>query len=90
MQHFIVSSLLGLLVGCAQAPLPPLEAHHPASASAAEGIAYVSAHHDDDEHDHASEGGTYTCPMHADVVSDKPGSCPKCGMHLVPKKKETP
>ena len=30
----------------------------------------------------------YTCPMHADVVSDKPGSCPKCGMDLVQKKKE--
>ena len=27
----------------------------------------------------------YTCPMaeHADVVSDKPGVCPKCGMKLV-------
>jgi RND family efflux transporter MFP subunit len=27
----------------------------------------------------------YTCPMaeHADVVSDKPGVCPKCGMNLV-------
>jgi RND family efflux transporter MFP subunit len=27
----------------------------------------------------------YTCPMaeHADVVSDKPGTCPKCGMTLV-------
>ena len=27
----------------------------------------------------------YTCPMaeHADVVSDKPGLCPKCGMELV-------
>jgi RND family efflux transporter, MFP subunit len=27
----------------------------------------------------------YTCPMdsHADVVSDKPGKCPKCGMDLV-------
>ena len=27
----------------------------------------------------------YTCPMaeHADVVSDKPGVCPKCGMTLV-------
>jgi hypothetical protein len=26
---------------------------------------------------------TYTCPMHAEVISDKPGSCPKCGMDLV-------
>jgi multidrug efflux pump subunit AcrA (membrane-fusion protein) len=28
----------------------------------------------------------YTCPMasHADVVSDKPGKCPKCEMELVP------
>mgnify|MGYP001474763928 CR=1 FL=1 len=28
----------------------------------------------------------YTCPMEddADVVSDKPGKCPKCGMKLVP------
>jgi hypothetical protein len=27
----------------------------------------------------------YTCPMHHDVLSDKPGKCPKphCGMTLV-------
>jgi P-type Cu+ transporter len=28
--------------------------------------------------------GKYTCPMHPDVVSDKPGACPKCGMVLEP------
>jgi predicted Zn-ribbon and HTH transcriptional regulator len=27
----------------------------------------------------------YTCPMHADVTSDKPGKCPKCKMDLVKK-----
>src|SRR3989338_2048508 len=27
----------------------------------------------------------YTCPMHPEVISDKPGSCPKCGMALEPK-----
>lgn len=26
----------------------------------------------------------YRCPMHPDQVSDKPGSCPICGMRLVP------
>ena len=39
------------------------------------------------EHD-ASDGHVhqYTCPMHADVVKDAPGDCPKCGMKLVEKK----
>ena len=25
----------------------------------------------------------YVCPMHSEVVSDEPGSCPKCGMKLL-------
>lgn len=29
---------------------------------------------------------TYSCPMHSDVKSDKPGTCPKCGMELKEKK----
>ena len=28
----------------------------------------------------------YTCTMHPEVISDKPGKCPKCGMDLVEKK----
>ena len=28
--------------------------------------------------------GSYTCPMHPEVVSRQPGSCPKCHMKLVP------
>src|SRR5207248_8122714 len=30
----------------------------------------------------------YTCPMHPEVVMDHPGNCPKCGMKLVPLKKD--
>lgn len=32
----------------------------------------------------APEGTLYTCPMHPEVISPKPGSCPKCGMALEP------
>jgi len=28
--------------------------------------------------------GRYTCPMHPEVIKDKPGECPKCGMALEP------
>lgn len=31
----------------------------------------------------------YTCPMHPEVTSDKPGDCPKCGMALVKKDEHT-
>ncbi|MBX5155802.1 heavy metal translocating P-type ATPase [Rhizobium sp. NZLR8] len=32
----------------------------------------------------APKGTLYTCPMHLEVVSDRPGDCPKCGMALEP------
>jgi hypothetical protein len=37
----------------------------------------------------ATQAATYTCPMHPEVISDKAGKCPKCGMELV-KKAEPP
>ncbi len=27
----------------------------------------------------------YTCPMHPQIIQDKPGTCPICGMELVPR-----
>ena len=48
----------------------------------------------DHSHQHAAAPGAlkgagpsglrYTCPMHPEIVRDAPGSCPKCGMALVP------
>jgi Cu+-exporting ATPase len=32
----------------------------------------------------AKAGVKYTCPMHPEIVQIGPGSCPKCGMALVP------
>ncbi|VAW21515.1 Lead, cadmium, zinc and mercury transporting ATPase; Copper-translocating P-type ATPase, partial [hydrothermal vent metagenome] len=44
------------------------------------------SHHHGHDHDKqaSSEGEAvqYTCPMHPEVISDGPGSCPKCGMFL--------
>ena len=36
------------------------------------------------EHQHKQR--EYTCPMHPEIIQDKPGNCPKCGMNLVPVK----
>lgn len=33
-----------------------------------------------------AEAAQYTCPMDTDVMSEKPGQCPKCGMDLIEKK----
>ena len=30
----------------------------------------------------AAQAALYRCPMHPEVTSDKPGTCPKCGMDL--------
>ena len=37
-----------------------------------------------EKHTHTAEKQTYTCPMHPQIISDKPGTCPVCGMDLVP------
>ena len=48
-------------------------------------------HHDHSRHStksfapgKAAEGDLYTCPMHPEILRDKPGDCLKCGMALEP------
>jgi len=36
-----------------------------------------------------SSSETYTCPMHPDIHTSKPGNCPKCGMKLVKETQKT-
>lgn len=63
----------------------------PATTSGHSGMAGMQGHvgmagHAGMKHEETSSGQqakpVYTCPMHSDVRSDKPGSCPKCGMPL--------
>ncbi|MCU7551844.1 efflux RND transporter periplasmic adaptor subunit [Chitinophagaceae bacterium LB-8] len=37
-----------------------------------------------------SKEQTYTCPMHPQIVQNKPGTCPICGMDLIPFDKSSP
>ena len=53
-------------------------------------IVAVGCNNKKDTHaDHQMEvaNDVYTCPMHPEIIRDKPGNCPICGMKLV--KKET-
>jgi len=38
----------------------------------------------------ASPAVVYTCPMHPQIEAQKPGTCPICGMTLVPKSRPKP
>lgn len=37
----------------------------------------------------AEEKVLYTCSMHPEIIRDKPGDCPICGMHLVKKENDS-
>jgi len=39
----------------------------------------------DNHSGHEQQAAIYTCPMHPEIIRDKPGNCPICGMTLVKK-----
>ena len=47
-------------------------------------ILLLSACKGKNEQAETTEATKYTCPMHPQIVKDAPGSCPICGMDLVP------
>jgi len=66
---------LALLLGACQSDKKPADATGTTEAPAA------------DAHIHAVAGDLYTCPMHPQIIRDKAGDCPICGMNLVKKPK---
>ena len=51
-------------------------------------ILWACSTHNADEHTHMqgeAKQKTYTCPMHPEILRNKPGQCPICGMDLVEK-----
>lgn len=86
--------LLALLFlgGCAVVPLPALPPTHPGNPSAPEANAADpnSAVRDAFRAQESQTAQSYTCSMHPEVHSPSPGSCPKCGMTLVPETAKQP
>ena len=78
---------------CVNGTLPQRGPQHPANPAAPEGYASLElasiaerAKPDSGVPSDAPTAATlYVCPMHPEVISNSPGTCPKCGMKLVPK-----
>jgi Cu(I)/Ag(I) efflux system membrane fusion protein len=50
---------------------------------------YFFVQKSDNHSDVSHQKEVYTCPMHPEIIRDKPGSCPICGMNLVKKVMES-
>ena len=79
--RFVVSILIIVLVGWLSLQLGLVEKHLPGLHDAWSVLI-------NNKHDAHESHTTYTCPMHPEILQDKPGECPICGMDLVPVKQE--
>ncbi len=52
------------------------------------GVVLTGCGHGHDKGTQAAEEQLYTCGMHPQVIQDKPGNCPICGMKLTPVRKQ--
>jgi membrane fusion protein, copper/silver efflux system len=52
------------------------------------GCSSDDGHQNHERHKQQEVKKIYTCPMHPQIIRDKPGQCPICGMNLVEKKSE--
>lgn len=64
------------MAGCAERQIMKHDHHSNHNCCADYAEEAVGAHH--------RRNNLYVCPMDPDVIQDMPGSCPKCGMDLVP------
>lgn len=64
----------------------PQDSHHPQQSGTAGSTAKADAGAPSAPSSSDTQA-VYTCPMHPEVTSDRPGNCPKCGMKLVLKAK---
>jgi Cu+-exporting ATPase len=90
----LLVAALTFVVGCSDGALPPARAASDPSNPAAPEVPFSSSdpaappapgRPADAPSPPGSSAVVYVCPMHADVVRDAPGTCPRCGMTLVPK-----
>ncbi len=87
MSHEAVLGLLLTVVpfGCTNGELPPRPPGHPADPNGESTPlepTSAEAAPSSDSPTAPSAGALYACPMHPEVTSPVPSSCPKCGMNL--------
>lgn len=96
-QSLIALSFTLILLGCSRERMTRVSSDNPASPAATEapvpqsqgiapGLSGQAPTETTISSTQQNQKVVYTCPMHPQILRDKPGSCPICGMTLVPKK----